>query len=193
MVCVDFKSAESFLAVKPTIKACKERAIEIDWRITKRPPLKKHAMPADTSNRGEMHRFFRSRYIARDLARYAPVELMNIYDEERSDWAYLGLLWLQEVGEKSTVIDNYIELVFQKYWVEGRSIDTSDSISEIFQTMGFDAHEFLVYLEEDSGLALSSRQEIDSELPVMTTPTYFLSSEPYQGRQHLPLIMSRLR
>ena len=96
VVCVDFKSAESFLAIEPTINACKENEIEIDWRIIKRPPLKEHAMPADTSNRGEMHRFFRSRYIARDLARYAAVELSNIYDEERSDWAHLGLLWLQD-------------------------------------------------------------------------------------------------
>ena len=192
VVCVDFKSAESFLAIEPTIKACKEREIEIDWRIIKRPPLKEHTMPSDTSNRGEMHRFFRSRYIARDLARYAAVELSNIYDEERSDWAHLGLLWLQEVGEKPMVIDRYIQLVFQRYWVEGRSIDTSDSISEILQSMDFDARDFLSYLEKDSDLALLSRQEIDAELSVMTTPTYFVSGEPYQGRQHLPLLMGRL-
>ena len=139
-----------------------------------------------------MHRFFRSRYIARDLARYAAVELSNIYDEERSDWAHLGLLWLQEVGEKPMVIEHYIQLVFQRYWVEGRSIDTSDSISEILQSMDFDARDFLSYLEKDSDLALLSRQEMDAELSVMTTPTYFVSGEPYQGRQHLPLLMGRL-
>ena len=90
------------------------------------------------------------------------------------------------------VIDHYIQLVFQRYWVEGRSIDTSDSISEILQSMDFDARDFLSYLEKDSDLALLSRQGIDAELSVMTTPTYFVSGEPYQGRQHLPLLMGRL-
>ena len=191
-VCIDFKSAESFLAIEPTIKACNESETEIDWRIVKRPPLKQHSMPADTSSRGEMHRFFRSRYIAQDLARYASVELSNIYDEERSDWAQLGLLWLQEIGEKSMDINHYIQHIFNRYWVEGRSIDTSDSISEVLESMGFNARGFLSYLEKDSELTLLSRQELDTELSVMATPTYFLGGEPYQGRQHLPLIMNRL-
>ena len=58
--------------------------------------------------------------------------------------------------------------------------------------MDFDARDFLSYLEKDSDLALLSRQEIDAELSVTTAPTYFLSGEPYQGRQHLPLLMGRL-
>ena len=62
-------------------------------------------------------------------------------------------LWLQELA-KPMVIDHYIQLVFQRYWVEGRSIDTSDSISEILQRMDFDARDFLPYLEKDSDLAL---------------------------------------
>ena len=120
------------------------------------------------------------------------MELSNIYDEERSDWAQLGLLWLQEIGEKSTDINHYIQHIFNRYWVEGRSIDTSDSISEVLESMGFNARGFMSYLEKDSELTLLSRQELDTELSVMATPTYYLGGEPYQGRQHLPLIMNRL-
>lgn len=188
-VCIDFGDAGSYLAVQPTLALSRELGIDIQWhplaRAGRRPPLE----APSGHDRSSRHRRFRARSLEADLGRYAPHPLPES-PPVNSRAAAAGLLWAAvHAPERCT---EYVARVFELVWQQAAPVVTAQDIERVFIEIGIPCVGFETYAEDRGGDALD---EVAVELQskgVIGTPTYLLDDEPYLGRQHLPLVKSRL-
>jgi 2-hydroxychromene-2-carboxylate isomerase len=186
-VCIDFKSPSAYLALAPTLAWAQKTAVELDWRIITTPALKSPMALEATAARSELHRQFRAKYMAMDLQRYAPHELIDLYDTHRTDAAAIGLLWAIDQQANAS---GYITETFTTYWQQQRSIDTLADIKTILEKLGIDTAGFESFAATVGGQRAAEVREALSRKGITTSPTYLLNDEPFQGRQHLPLLAS---
>ena len=188
-VCVDFKSPAAYLAVQPTIDMARDIDAQLDWQVIATPALREPAEPGSNPDRGVLHKAIRGRYLAEDLQRYAPHALVNLYDTQRSDLAATGLLW---VIDQHADADAYICAVFARYWRQHEGIDTAMDIAEVLAALGIEVVGFAAFAEGlGKARAEAMREEIAAQ-GVSSSPTYLIDGEPFQGRQHLPLLRNMI-
>ena len=188
-VCVDFKSAGAYLAVQPTIAMARDAGIDLQWRIIHTPALREPIDPGAKPDRGALHKYTRGRYVVDDLRRYAAHELYDLHDAERSDFAAAGLLWvINNQGD----VHAYITAVFARFWQQRANIDSVADIAEVLVGLGIEVSGFAGFVETVGVAQAESQREDLAGQGVSFSPTYLLEGEPFQGRQHLPLLRSLL-
>ena len=188
-VCVDFKSAGAYLAVQPTIAMARDAGIDLQWRIIHTPALREPIDPGAKPDRGALHKYTRGRYVVDDLRRYAAHELYDLHDAERSDFAAAGLLWvINNQGD----VHAYVTAVFARFWQQRANIDSVADIVELLAGLGIDVSGFAGFVETSGVAQAQSQREDLAGQGVSFSPTYLLEGEPFQGRQHLPLLRSLL-
>ena len=188
-VCVDFKSAGAYLALQPTIKMARDAGIELQWQIIYTPALREPTDPGAKPDRGALHKYIRGRYLVDDLRRYAAHELSDLHDAQRSDFAAAGLLW---VNDKQGDADAYITAVFARFWRQRENIDSAADIAEVLAGLGIEVSGFTAFVEASGTAQAQSQREDLAGQGISFSPTYLLEGEPFQGRQHLPLLYSLL-
>jgi len=187
VVCVDFKSPAAYLAVQPTMDMADDIGAQLDWQVIATPALREPTEPGPNPDRGAEHKFTRGRYLADDLQRYAPHALVDLYDTRRSDFAAIGLLW---VTDQHADANAYVRAVFARYWRHHEGIDSVTDIAEVLAGLDIEAAGFMAFAAgQGKARAVAMREGLAAQ-GVTTSPTYLLGAEPFQGRQHLPLLRS---
>ena len=192
-VAIDFKSPQAYLAIGPTCALADELGITIDWQPLIVTPSKTPAAPSSGEDRGARHRRFRADYLDRDIARYAADRGLAIGGLRRrtdSTLAAIGLLWVQRQGP--ALARTYIERVFERYWHEALDIEDERSIRALLTEIDAPVSGFEAFVEGDGGTKLARIQSELRDMGVFEVPTYILNDDTFLGRQHLPLIRSRL-
>jgi 2-hydroxychromene-2-carboxylate isomerase len=190
----DFKSPNSYLAL-PGLLAARDEGIELQWHPFDHKPLNKPAPQQADEDRGTRHRRIRGEYIAGDLQRYAPHKLHDPYLATNCDVASTGVLWLQ--ANAPTRVDDYVERVFLALWRDGLDVESPAVIAGLLDAAVdegvFDADGWRAYVQGPGLQALTQAYDRAREQGVSYAPTFYLGSEPFQGRAQLPLILARLR
>jgi 2-hydroxychromene-2-carboxylate isomerase len=192
-VVIDFKSPQAYLATAPTCAMADELGITIEWQPLVVTPSKIPAAPAAGDDRGARHRRFRADYLERDIARYAADRGLAIGDLDRrkdSTLAAIGLLWAQRQGP--AIARAYVERVFQRYWQEELDIEDERSLRAILTEIEAPVSGFESFVQGDGRTQLARIQSELRDLGVFEVPTYLLNDDIFLGRQHLPLVRSRL-
>lgn len=190
-VAVDFRSPHSYLALQPTLALAERLGLPVRWQAVRLPVLKRPALASPGEDRGTRHRRMRAEYLARDLARYAPHPLPDLYADFDGVPAAMGLIWVAE--EAPARLPAYLVSAFERYWRDGDAIDGVDAVADVIGHLGQDAVGFRAFAAKAGPGAVAAMEAEASAAGVIGTPTYLLDGEPHQGRQHLPLIEARLR
>jgi 2-hydroxychromene-2-carboxylate isomerase len=107
----------------------------------------------------------------------------------------MGLLWLQE--HAPTRVDDYVERVFLALWRDEIDIQSPEVIADLLDAVmgetAFDTGARDAYVQGAGLQALAQAYDRAREQGVSYAPTFYLGSEPFQGRAQLPLILARLR
>jgi 2-hydroxychromene-2-carboxylate isomerase len=201
----DFKSPQSYLSLQ-SIFELKEQGILINWQPFVSKPLRVPTTEVDDEDRSAKHYRLRGEYIANDLNRYAPHELIDIYKEIDCQFADMGLMWLQvELQVNSDTIDNYVLSVFNYLWRDGGKIDSSKDIEQLLVSMkhiqsevnkvseGLSIRDAWQRYIKTRGLKHLEMSRLRAQTAsISAAPTFLIGSEPFQGRAQLPLITARL-
>ena len=202
----DFKSPQSYLSLQ-SIFELKEQGILINWQPFVSKPLRVPTTEVDDEDRSAKHYRLRGEYIANDLNRYAPHELIDIYKEIDCQFADMGLMWLQvELQVNSDTIDNYVLSVFNYLWRDGGKIDSSKDIEQLLVSMkhiqsevnkvseGLSIRDAWQRYIKTRGLKHLEMSRLRAQTAsISAAPTFLIGSEPFQGRAQLPLITARLK
>ena len=202
----DFKSPQSYLSLQ-SIFELKEQGILINWQPFVSKPLRVPTTEVDDEDRSTKHYRIRGEYVANDLNRYAPHELIDIYKETDCQFADMGLMWLQvELRVNSDTIDNYVLSVFNYLWRDGGKIDSSKDIEQLLVSMehiqsevnkvseGLSIRDAWQRYVKTRGLEHLETSRLRAQsASISTAPTFLIGSEPFQGRAQLPLITARLK
>ena len=192
-VVIDFKSPQAYLAIGPTCALADEFGITIEWQPLIVTPSKTAAASPPGDDRGARHRRFRADYLDRDIARYAADRGLSISGLQRrtdSTLAAIGLLWAQRQGP--SLARAYVERVFERYWQEALDIEDERSIRALLTEIGAPVSGFEAFVKGDARTRLAQIQTELRDKRVFEVPTYLLNDDTFLGRQHLPLIRSRL-
>ncbi len=185
-VVVDVQSPASYLALAPTLALAAERNLEIDWHAVVGPPLRRHRAPAG-ADRSAAHRAFRGALLEQDLQRYAPHPLRDVHAIFDAAPASMGLLWVRAGARERS--GEYLARVFERFWRDGRAIDTVDAVAGVLGELGIaGAGDFAGWAATAGPPALAEEEARLRERGVISTPTYLLGAERFLGRQHLPLL-----
>jgi 2-hydroxychromene-2-carboxylate isomerase len=192
-VVIDFKSPQAYLAIGPTCALADELGITIDWQPLVVTPSKIPAAPPGGDDRGARHRRFRADYLERDIARYAAdrgLAIGGLHRRIDSTLAAIGLLWAE--GQGPSLARAYVERVFERYWQEDLDIEDERSIRALLTEIGAPVSGFEAFVKGHGCTELARVQLELRETGVFEVPTYLLNDEVFLGRQHLPLVRSRL-
>ena len=188
-MCVDLKSPHAYLALAPTLALADELGIEVDWLPLVVPPLVRHPEPGPGADRGSRHRWHRARYYERDLERQAEARRLELRDPYRapdSTLAALALLWVKARSPES--LPAFLESVFEQYWRGALDIEDASALTKRLAEIGASAEGFEPYAR---GPGRAEREALDVALRsagAFGVPTYWVGGEPFNGRQHLPMI-----
>ena len=188
-VCVDFGSPQSYLCLGPLLQLADRTGARLDWHAAILSPLKP-PRPGEDGDRGARHRLLRAEALARDIERYAPHPLGDLYADFDRRLAVMGLLWLKRTAPE--LVGAYVVDTFARYWRQKKSISDLEDVVAILAELGVDAGEFSTFVEGRGSAELEASQQTLKDRGVTGTPTFFLDDEPFLGRQHLPLIERRL-
>ena len=185
-VCIDFKSAASYLALEPTRALEARLGIAFDWRPLIVAPLPRPAPVQPGDDRGTRHRRARAEYLARDLARYAAargLELGDVHRAPDTTLAAQGLLFLRRFAPERS--SDYCARVFALIWKEGGDVADAAAIEA---ALGSAQRGFRDYLALDAARELAESQRELAASGVFAVPAYLATGEVFIGRQHLPMI-----
>jgi 2-hydroxychromene-2-carboxylate isomerase len=192
-VVIDFKSPQAYLAIASTCALADELGITINWRPLIVTPSKITAAASSEDDRGSRHRRFRADYLARDITRYAAdrdLALGALHRGQDSTLAAIGLLWAERQGP--SFARSYVERVFERYWQESLDIEDERSIQALLIEIGSSVSGFDAFVKGDGRGELAQLQSELRGRGVFEVPTYLVDDDIFLGRQHLPLIRSRL-
>ena len=198
-VCIDFNSANSYLAVAPTIALAKELDIAIDWR----PSVSRSSAYVNLAAAEEgaplsddvkkRHAMVRARYVLMDQGRYASRQGTKIKQPSTEidvASASIGLLWVRREYPRTQT--DFVRAIYETLWEQGRDIGDMDVLCAIMLGAGLDADLFQTYLKADGPADLDANQAQLEAANLFDTPTYFADHDMFIGRQHLPYICWRL-
>ena len=194
-VYIDVKAPQSYLALAGTQAMAEQQNIALDWHFFQGQPLRTPPVREEGEGRGAMHRRIRGTYMGQDIQRYAPHKLKDLYVTERSNATALGLAWVKAraLQDLSVSVDNYVEAILQRFWQQDQDIDSIASIEDVLNHLGVTLNGFAQFADSAGLAAVETAAGQAQELGVAVSPTYFIGTEPFQGRQHLPLLAARLK
>ena len=197
---IDFKSANSRLALGPTLALADEVGAAVDWRPLHLKPRRSKAAPA--ASRSGLHVRMRAEYRRREQALYAGnqgIELIHPPTEFDSFAANAGLLWMRRQGAAAGRCRAYVTQVFTETWAGRMDPADVNAVAAAIAAAGGGGDKG----EGDKGegkkalqayLAGAAQAELDAvaaearALGANDTPAFVVGGELYIGRQHLPVI-----
>lgn len=197
---IDFKSANSRLALGPTLALADEVGAAVDWRPLHLKPRRSKAAPA--ASRSGLHVRMRAEYRRREQALYAGnqgIELIHPPTEFDSFAANAGLLWMRRQGAAAGRCRAYVTQVFTETWAGRMDPADVNAVAAAIAAAGGEGDKG----EGDKGegkkalqayLAGAAQAELDAvaaearALGANDTPAFVVGGELYIGRQHLPVI-----
>ena len=194
-VYIDVKAPQSYLALAGTRAMAERQNIALDWHFFQGQPLRTPAVWEEGEDRGAMHRRIRGTYVGQDIQRYASHKLRDLYVTQRANAPALGLAWVKALAAQGqdVNIDDYVEAVLLRFWQQEQDIDSLASVAEILEGMGLATDGFEQFAGQ-TGLAAVNAAAVQAQtLGVSVSPTYLIGTEPFQGRQHLPLLAARFK
>ena len=207
---IDFKSANSRLALGPTLALADEVGAAVDWRPLHLKPRRSKAAPA--ASRSGLHVRMRAEYRRREQALYAGnqgIELIHPPTEFDSFAANAGLLWMRRQGAAAGRCRAYVTQVFTETWAGRMDPADVNAVAAAIAAAGGEGDKG----EGEKGegemgkggkgegkkalqayLAGAAQAELDAvaaearALGANDTPAFVVGGELYIGRQHLPVI-----
>ena len=180
----DFTSTASLLTFKPACALADELGVAISWL-----PFgsQTQARPRTTQNEtvSQRHLRVRAEYVARDTARYAKaqgIELNRDAEGVDSTLARAGCLW----ANRHSVGRAYVERVLLPFWAARLDIEDPQAIANVLAEVGAPG------FDGADASALAKHQADLEERGVFNVPTFLVEDEPFVGRQHLPMIRWQL-
>lgn len=202
---IDFKSANSRLALGPTLALADEVGAAVDWRPLHLKPRRSKAAPA--ASRSGLHVRMRAEYRRREQALYAGnqgIELIHPPTEFDSFAANAGLLWMRRQGAAAGRCRAYVMQVFTETWAGRMDPADVDAVAAAIAAAGGEGDKGEGEMGKgDKGegkkaleayLAGAAQAELDAvaaearALGANDTPAFVVGGELYIGRQHLPVI-----
>ncbi len=183
---IDFKSAESYLALLPTQKCASHYAVEIDYLPFRSAHQAVPPLP-DAPNKGETHRHVRALSRRRLQLKYANIQgrIMQFRDTDTdTDLALAALLYIKDDHPEA-----YIEAAFQTYWQSADDLNDEVIIRQLlsqhhYNAAGFDAALWRAKLDECMSQSI--------EDGIFETPSYLIGEHLFLGREHLPWVAELL-
>ena len=178
----DFKSTAALLAVKPTCALADDLGVEVQWlpfptEVRGAPP---QARPDETV--GERHARVRAAYVARDVARYARWQGVEVNRDAAgvdSMLARAGCLWASRHG----VARQYVERTMTDFWAGRLDIENDGALASVLDEVGAPG-----FAATDLTAELASTEADLRDRGVFSVPTYLVDGQVFQGREHLPMI-----
>ena len=194
-VYIDVKAPQSYLALAGTLAMAAKENIALDWRFFHGQPLRNPGVWIEGEDRGAMHRRIRGTYVGQDIQRYAPHALADLYVTERSSAPAFGLAWVKALAAQGqdVQVGGYVEAVLLRFWQQQEDIDSLAGVESVLLHLGVTTDGFFEFVDRAGLAAVELAATQAQELGVSVSPTYFIGTEPFQGRQHLPLLAARLR
>jgi 2-hydroxychromene-2-carboxylate isomerase len=190
-VAVDFKSPQAYLAIAPTCALARTLGISPDWRPFIGTPSK--FIPSEADDRSARHRRIRADYLERDVIRYAAdrdLPLDRLHQPQDSTWAAIGLIWANRYNP--SLAQSYVERVFANYWRGKLNLEDEGSIRALLSELKIPVAGFEGFAAGDGRVELGLTQRDLRERGVFDVPTYIFADEIFFGRQHLPLLRTRI-
>ena len=178
----DFASSASLLALKPTQALAEELGVEIAWRPF--PTDAPRAVPQQSAEESvaERHARVRAEYHAKDFARYAKVQGIEVRRAATAaDTTLASIACLQ--ARRHGVEGAFVAHVFREFWAGRLDIEAQEAVTEALAEVGggaFDAEPLRAEYDAE-------RQAL-TERGVYAVPTYLVAEQLFTGRQHLPMI-----
>ena len=186
---IDFKSANSRLALGPTLALVDEVGATVDWRPLSFQPKRLKSGSADAS-RSAVHVRVRAEYRRREQALYARNQGIELIHPP-ADWdgfaANAGLLWLRRQAAEARQCRAYVTQVFADLWA-GRMDSADVQATAAIAAAGGEGAEFGAYLAGPAQAELDAVFAEARALGANDTPAFVVGGELYIGRQHLPVI-----
>ena len=178
---IDFRSANSYLAIGPTTEVAQSIGVEVAWL-----PFASKQKPApvehDNETKGERHHRIRAEYRMRIERQYARRQNLTL---NNAAYEMPGATNLALTGLALHPTLDYVNAAFDAYWVRQLDLDDVDVVNELLvQTQA----------KEQLPNAPACAQLLDNVLHqasargVIDAPTYAIDDELYLGREHLPWI-----
>ena len=202
---IDFKSANSRLALGPILALADEVGAAVDWRPLHLKPKRSKAAPA--ASRSGLHVRMRAEYRRREQALYAGnqgIELIHPPTEFDSFAANAGLLWMRRQGAAAGRCRAYVTQVFTETWAGRMDPADVNAVAAAIAAAGGEGDKGEGEMGKgDKGegkkaleayLAGAAQAELDAvaaearALGANDTPAFVVGGELYIGRQHLPVI-----
>ena len=194
---IDYKSPYAYLAIEPTCQLQKDFEIDIEWLpYTLNIPDFLGSAKVDEQGRvleeeRTAHQWRRVRYSYMDARRYATLRGLTIRGPQKiwdSSLAGIGLLYAKFQGK----VEAYNGLVYERFWKREIDIESKAILTSILQEAEVNTEKFADFLV-GKGRSLHDAIQTEAEkMGVFGVPTYILDGELYWGREHLPLIRTRL-
>ena len=194
---IDYKSPYAYLAIEPTCQLQKDFEIDVEWLpYTLNIPDFLGSAKVDGQGRileeeRTAHQWRRVRYSYMDARRYASLRGLTIRGPQKiwdSSLASIGLLYAKSQGK----VEAYNELVYERFWKREIDIESEAILTSILQEVKVNTANFSKFLAEEGRSLHDTIQTEAEKIGVFGVPTYILDGELYWGREHLPLIRTRL-
>ncbi|MEM9841001.1 MAG: DsbA family protein [Pseudomonadota bacterium] len=179
-VYIDFKSADAYLAMAPTLALARRTSIDLDWkpfRVIERevPPLRSR------ETIGESHRRVRAQS-QRDLAiKYAAHQGIDLRFPPATGSTDLALAVLGAIEVDPLP---FILAAFEAYWVSHADLDDPRIVSRL---MTDSQTQLSCDLDAARGRFDLAQAEAE-ETGIVGVPAYLIQEQIFVGRQHLPWI-----
>lgn len=179
-VYVDFKSAASYLALKPTLALAERLGLEIDWKPFR--TAEREVPPAGPSETvGQRHRRVRMTTQRKTAIKYAAhqgIDLRFPDDPGRTDLALAVLVAIE------TDPLPFIQVAFDAYWQDKADLNDLATVQGLIDRTGSGLGVALA----DARERFESVQKVAEAAGIVGAPAYVIDDQIFVGREHLPWI-----
>ena len=179
-VYVDFKSADAYLALRPTLALAERLSLDIDWRPF-RTVERDVPQLGEQETVGESHRRVRAasqRALATKYAAHQGIDLQFPARVGETDLA-LGVLAQLEHHRLP-----FIQAAFAHYWTAHGDLNDPTQVAPLLTQLGVQDTVRLDVAHE----TLAAAQDSAEEAGIVGAPAYVIADQIFVGRQHLPWI-----
>jgi len=201
IVYIDFKSPYAYLAIAPTLALGAQLEIDIDWRPFELD-IPSYLGSAKLDQGGKVVASNRSasqwsgvKYAYFDCRRYANLSGLTIRGTEKiwdTHLPAIGLLWVRQHRD-AALLERYLRAVLQPFWRRELDVEDAGVIKAVLAAVGATVEGFDDFVTGDGKQANDELQAAAFAAGVFGVPSYVVNEEIFFGREHLPLIRSRLR
>lgn len=192
-VLFDIKNPLSFLALQPTVEMLDRLQLEADWQPLLVASQKRVEQPAESADRGELHRWHRAEYRLADLRRYGQARGLpaDWISEERlfncgeGRAAAAACLWCRQHEPDLSLA--LLSSLFQRFWQGQLDLNSLEQMQQVLIAVT-GRHLGLVEQAADALVLLEAQQLSLRDAGCFDVPGYLVAGKTYYGRQHLPMV-----